>query len=94
MIRILLLFATIVLVIKINCGTPLDDYVNAPDPSFTWKLIQTYPFPTYTVYILNMTSQKWLDGIILATKTVFQCFVFSFILNPINLVALYDYHRA
>ena len=42
--------------------TPLDDYVNAPDPAFGWQRLETYPRPTYTVYVLNMTSQKWMDG--------------------------------
>jgi hypothetical protein len=43
-------------------GTPLDDYVNTPDSTFGWKLLQTYPQPTFTLYVLNMTSQKWFDG--------------------------------
>jgi hypothetical protein len=55
-----------------NCGTPLDDYVNKPDPAFAWKLIRTYPSPTYTVYVLNMTSQQWLDGIIVEIKKYFS----------------------
>jgi hypothetical protein len=42
--------------------TPLDDYVNTPDPTFSWQRLETYPRPTYTVYVLNMTSQKWMDG--------------------------------
>ena len=43
-------------------GTPLDDYVNTPDPVYGWKRLQTYPQPTYTFYVLNMTSQQWFDG--------------------------------
>lgn len=43
-------------------GAPLDDYVNTPDPNFSWKRLQTYPQTTYTLYVLNMTSQKWFDG--------------------------------
>ena len=43
-------------------ATPLDDYVNTPDPMFSWKRLQTYPLPTHTIYILNMTSQRWFDG--------------------------------
>ena len=43
-------------------ATPLDDYVNTPDPMFSWKRLETYPQPTYTTYILNMTSQQWGDG--------------------------------
>ena len=42
--------------------TPLDDYVNMPDPHYKYELIKTYVMPGYKLYILNMTSQKWLDG--------------------------------
>jgi len=71
MYRILLLFVTIATILNINYATPLDDYVNKPDPAFAWKLIQTYPSSTSTVYILNMTSQQWFDGITIETKTIF-----------------------
>jgi hypothetical protein len=96
MYRILLIFVAIASIININYGTPLDDYVNKPDPAFAWKLIQTYPFSTYTIYLLNMTSQQWLDGIIKEIKTIFLnkiILLFSFLLITIHLVALYDYHR-
>jgi hypothetical protein len=65
MFRIVLLIVTLVSIISIIYGTPLDDYVNTPDPAYSWKLIQTYPSSTYTVYVLNMTSQQWFDGIII-----------------------------
>ena len=42
-------------------ATPLDDYVNQPDSHYKWDLIQTYDNDSFTIYILNMTSQKWLD---------------------------------
>jgi hypothetical protein len=61
--RIMLLFFIIASIINMNDGTPLDDYVNRPDPAFAWKVIQSYPSSTYTVYILNMTSQKWFNGL-------------------------------
>ncbi len=67
MYRIFLLFATIISIITINKGTPLDDYVNKPDPTFAWKLLATHIGITNTRYILNMTSQQWFDG----TKNVF-----------------------
>ncbi len=52
-----------VVVVWNSClATPLDDYVNTPDPMFSWKRLETYRLPTYTLYILNMTSQKWGDG--------------------------------
>lgn len=43
-------------------STPLDDYVHADDPHFAWTVIRTYDQPDYTLYILNFTSQKWLNG--------------------------------
>ena len=46
---------------KTSC-TPLDDYVNMPDPHYKYELIKTYAMPGYKLYILNMTSQKWFDG--------------------------------
>ena len=42
-------------------STPLDDYVNEPDPHYSYQLIQTYTEVGYKVYVLNMTSQKWMD---------------------------------
>ncbi len=43
-------------------STPLDDYVKTPDAHFNWTVIQTYTEPDYMLYILNFTSQKWMDG--------------------------------
>ena len=43
-------------------STPLDDYVRTADPNFGWIVIRTYEQPDYILYILNFTSQKWLDG--------------------------------
>jgi hypothetical protein len=82
MYRIVFLFVTIASIININDGTPLDDYINKPDPAFSWKLIQTYPSPTYTVYILNMTSQQWFDGIIIGIKSIFyNVIIYYFVFN-------------
>lgn len=44
-----------------SLATPLDDYVNTPDPHYKYDLIKTYEMTGYKIYILNMTSQKWLD---------------------------------
>ncbi|CAF1507531.1 unnamed protein product [Adineta steineri] len=53
---------TIVLLSIFNCeSTPLDDYVRSVDSHFNWSLIRTYEEPDYKLYILNFTSQKWLD---------------------------------
>ena len=42
-------------------STPLDDYVNKYDPHYEWKMVNwTFKGDGYTMYCINMTSQKWL----------------------------------
>ena len=57
-----LLVAIGLLCIGQSRATPLDDYVRAPDPHFGWTVIRTYEQPDYVLYVLNFTSQKWMDG--------------------------------
>lgn len=45
--------------------TPLDDYVNTPDPHYTYNLVTSYKIDEATFYVLNMTSQKWYDESVL-----------------------------
>lgn len=66
---LLFLFVAIVSVLNIINGTPLDDYVNKPDPTFGWKLLKTHEAITHTRYVLNMTSQSWFNCIHSAKKT-------------------------
>ncbi|MHC4557186.1 MAG: PhoPQ-activated pathogenicity-related family protein [Planctomycetota bacterium] len=40
-------------------GTPLDDYVAAPDANYSFNVINTVPGLGYTAYIIDMTSQSW-----------------------------------
>jgi PhoPQ-activated pathogenicity-related protein len=40
--------------------TALDRYVAAPDPNYSYKVIDNVPGKGYTTYILEMTSQSWL----------------------------------
>jgi PhoPQ-activated pathogenicity-related protein len=40
--------------------TALDDYVAAPDPSYSYQLVRTIPVDGLTTYVLEMTSQTWL----------------------------------
>ena len=40
-------------------GTPLDDYVAAPDSSYRYSVVKTVSGTGYTAYILEMTSQSW-----------------------------------
>jgi PhoPQ-activated pathogenicity-related protein len=42
-----------------NSQTPLDTYVQAPDPHYHYELVQQTKHPGYTLYLLQMTSQKW-----------------------------------
>lgn len=62
MCRLLLFVVTTILLIKNYHSTPLDDFVNQSDPAYDWKLLKTCPSPTYTVYILNMTSQTFFNS--------------------------------
>eukprot|EP01116_Phalansterium_solitarium_P018307 TRINITY_DN4813_c0_g1_i1.p1 TRINITY_DN4813_c0_g1~~TRINITY_DN4813_c0_g1_i1.p1 ORF type:complete len:334 (+),score=96.50 TRINITY_DN4813_c0_g1_i1:25-1002(+) len=55
-------FLTLILVCGVQ-GTPLDDYVNAPDPTFKWELISSYRSVLgYTAHFVNVTSQTWLTA--------------------------------
>jgi PhoPQ-activated pathogenicity-related protein len=40
-------------------STALDDYVAAPDPSYTYQLSESRPGFGYNAYIIRMTSQTW-----------------------------------
>ena len=44
--------------------TELDRYVHEDDGYFHWEEITSHRYDNLsaTVYVLNMTSQKWLDG--------------------------------
>lgn len=53
-----IVFACLILTVITN-ATPLDDYVNTPDPNYKYELIKTYNQEGFKMYVLNMTSQKW-----------------------------------
>lgn len=40
-------------------GTPLDDYVSAPDPHYSWTLIKSSKTETTQLFQLQLISQKW-----------------------------------
>jgi hypothetical protein len=60
--RLIIVVVVGLLVIHRCQSTPLDDYVYAADPHFAWNVIRKYEQPDYVLYILNFTSQKWLNG--------------------------------
>lgn len=47
-------------VTSIVYDTPLDRYVNTPDPAFQYELVDTIPAETFTTYVVRMVSQRWL----------------------------------
>ncbi len=40
-------------------GTPLDDYIKAPDANYRYSVVNTIAGTGYTAYVLDMTSQSW-----------------------------------
>jgi len=42
--------------------TALDRYVAAPDPTFRYRLVRSYPALDETTHVLEMTSQTWLSS--------------------------------
>lgn len=60
---VIVLVLVVVMAVQRTTATPLDDYVNAPDHHYSWsKLPWEHRGPDFTIYALNMTSQKWLTG--------------------------------
>jgi hypothetical protein len=52
----------LVMLAIVASSTPLDDYVNKPDPAYKWSDIGVRQRgPACTFYVLNMTSQSWLS---------------------------------
>lgn len=65
-IRSVFLFAALpvlaVLWAALSTATPLDDYVAAPDPAFTYSLAAQAEKSGVTTYAYHMVSQTWLDA--------------------------------
>ena len=58
MYRLLLFVIKIILLIKNNHSTPLDDFVNQHNSVYDWELLQAYPSPVYIVYIHMIKLQE------------------------------------
>jgi PhoPQ-activated pathogenicity-related protein/ubiquinone/menaquinone biosynthesis C-methylase UbiE len=39
--------------------TPLDDYLARPDPTYSWKVVNTIPGEGYTTFVVDLKSQSW-----------------------------------
>ncbi|MGC8642892.1 MAG: PhoPQ-activated pathogenicity-related family protein [Isosphaeraceae bacterium] len=42
-----------------SSGAELDDYVQAPDPAFTWKQTSNHTTPAGMIHSIDLTSQVW-----------------------------------
>lgn len=42
-------------------ATPLDDYVNMPDPTYKWELVDSVRGLDFTAFNVKLTSQTWRD---------------------------------
>ena len=62
MAQALLLGLLVCMVAELTGATPLDDYVNRYDPHYSYKKIDEFRGLGYTLYTINMTSQKWKTG--------------------------------
>ena len=96
MFRMVLFVVMITFIINVSHGSPLDYYVFHGELICTAKVLETYPSSTHTVYVMNMTSQKWLNGRVIKKKTkIFIKIIllsFSFFFFTTNLVALCNYY--
>jgi PhoPQ-activated pathogenicity-related protein len=39
--------------------TPLDDYIARPDPTYSWKVVNTIPGDGCTTFVIDLKSQTW-----------------------------------
>ncbi|KAK7112150.1 autocrine proliferation repressor protein A-like [Littorina saxatilis] len=53
------LLVCLVVVAATTTATPLDDYVNRPDPTYKYDVIKEERGPDYSLFTINMTSQTW-----------------------------------
>lgn len=58
----LLVLAAFLLCCSASTATPLDDYVAAPDPAFTYTLANQSEKADCATYAYRMASQTWLDA--------------------------------
>ena len=61
-VKMIFLFGFAYVFVTVAIGTPLDDYVNRPDPTYKYTILDELKGVSYTLYTLNMTSQTWKPG--------------------------------
>ena len=62
--RIFPVFALLLVLVAPALATPLDDYVNTPDPAFKYELNEAASSakPTHDVKVYHLVSQEWLES--------------------------------
>lgn len=86
---LLALTAILLALIQVSQSTPLDDYVYTPDPHYKYEILTTYQSLGARVFVLNMTSQKWLDETIVKNPIwwhIVRQFISSIIKNKFSLL--------
>ncbi|KAI8796905.1 autocrine proliferation repressor protein A [Biomphalaria glabrata] len=79
----LLVWIVAALLVGSSKSTPLDDYVIRPDENYYYGFLMELKGPDYVVYILNMTSQKWMTEAE-TSKPLWWHFVSVIIPNTLN----------
>ena len=54
------LLPLLILIATLAAATPLDDYVRAEDPTYSWSEVAQLPGKGYTARVLELTSQSWV----------------------------------
>jgi PhoPQ-activated pathogenicity-related protein len=57
--KIIAVLVLLTVTVPVTLGTALDDYVAAPDASYSYSVVRTVEVPGCTGYVLEMTSQSW-----------------------------------
>lgn len=64
------------LLFAIGYSTPLDDYVNKPDPTYKYEDLGDPDHEDgFTAYYINLTSQTWLSSTIKCVYKYFSCYI-------------------
>ena len=56
----------------IQPGAPLYEYVHTDDGMYSYYELSTYVQNGFTTYVINMTSQQWLDGEIMTGESTIR----------------------
>jgi PhoPQ-activated pathogenicity-related protein len=63
-VALVVVLAAVLALPNVALATPLDDYISAPDPTFSWKVNNTFRSTVlgYTAYNIELVSQTWMTS--------------------------------